>query len=1210
MLTALELYGFKSFPDRTRFDFPPGITVVVGPNGSGKSNIVDGIKWVLGEQSAKSLRGKEMADVIFKGTAGPGGRKPANTAEATLYLDNRSRRLRLDADEIRLTRRVYRSGEGEYLINGEPCRLKDIRNLIRGTGVGTDAYSLIEQGKVDQMLQASPRERRAMFEEAAGISRFKAKKTEAERRLARVEQNLVRLGDIVEEVGNRYRKIRSQATKAARYKELTTRLQELRTHIGAKDWRDFTRHLEKISAEKASATAGIRQARQEQADLEQQSKQYDLELSSWSSRILEYQQDINEVIQQITRQQSNIALHQSRTDDLKVQTVAARESLERDNQRTAALLERLAEAEQTARTTTDDCESTEQHLQQLTGQIEQQQGQIAEMRQQAQQRRESQVTLTTQVTETGKRLSSADSRLQMSMAAAERLRESIQQIDEAVSGFRQKLQQHNNACQRLQNEAADRDSALAAARQELQSSRARLDSQRHSLDEKRRQQTGATQRAEVIQEMENRLEGVDSGARDLIERSRAGDHESLREIVGLVADIIKVNVQHAELVDLALGPCAQSLVVDGDQILAQIVAGELRPGGRVRLVRLQEPPNFGTRPGLDLQEHDGVVGRMDQLVQTDPDYQSFIYQLLGGTWLVKSLGDAVRLRSRTGGRGRFVTLSGELLEADGTLIAGPRAMTGGLVSRRSELRALHRDLHQLSGQIRDESRSVEELRGRVADLDERVHNLLSENTEIAQQLTDEKATAKSLQTQLESLQARRAESLTELYGLEAQIGQLQQQLKQDRHALARGESELSELVHWLSDNESRRIELEQSLTNLQHRQTAAKVQLAKSQQQRSESENHYQLLLGQQDECRQSIQATRDSLARMLWQNRGSRREIQQSGARLTTLESTRLDLDRQLQALTAQRNEVDQSRGELTKTLAQLRDRLRILTEKCHAIELQERQLSMERQQLAARLRDDYDIDISRLDFETDQSDEDREAIDREISELRKSIGNIGSVNMDALVELEEMQQRYESLESQYSDLTGSREALEKIIQKINNDSRRLFSETLEAIRANFQTLFRQTFGGGRADLVLEADVDILEAGIDIVATPPGKPEFNNSLLSGGERALTAVSLLMAIFQFRPSPFCVLDEVDAPFDEANIGRFIDVLNSFLNWTKFIIVTHSKRTMTAATTLYGVTMQESGVSKKVSVRFEDVSDEGEISADAVDRDENDQRTVA
>ena len=1210
MLTALELYGFKSFPDRTRFEFPQGITVVVGPNGSGKSNIVDGIKWVLGEQSAKSLRGKEMADVIFKGTSGQGGRKPANTAEATLFLDNSSRRLQLDADEIRLTRRVYRSGEGEYLINGEPCRLKDIRNLIRGTGVGTDAYSLIEQGKVDQMLQASPRERRIMFEEAAGISRFKAKKVEAERRLGRVEQNLVRLADIVEEVGNRYRKIRSQATKAARYQELTTRLQELRTDVGAKDWRDFSRRLEAIERDQAESAAASESGKQELDDLEQRSRELDVELSRWSSRILDFQNDINELIRQITQEQSGVALHQSRVDDLKVQTVTARESLARDTARSESLERRLAEARQTMETSGQECEATATRLADVTDEITELLSSIARHRDTAREKRDQQTALTGESSELGKTLSSADSRLQMSSTAAQRLQETVQQMDTDLSGLKQQLQDHHNTSRRLENEAAAKDSALAEARAALDATREKLEAARQGVDEKRRQQTGATQRAEVIQELENRLEGVDSGARDLIKRAREGAEAALQNVVGLVADIIRVNVQHAELVDLALGPCAQGLIVDGSQLIEEIVEGRIRPGGRVRLIQLAHPPTFGTRAGLDLHEHQGVVGRMDKLVQTEPEYQVFMEQMLGGTWLVKSLADALRLRDAADGRARFVTLAGELLEADGTLIAGPRAMAAGLVSRRSELRALHRDIHRLSAEIRDDSQQVDRLGKEVKSLDQQVQVLLGEHTEIAQQLSDQRATAKSVQSQMDGVLEQRRESMAEVQTLRAGIAELQEEIEDGRTRLQEQEQRLAEIETWLIENEQTTADQEASLTDLQQHQTSAKVQLAKSRQQRTEAENNCQNLDSQRDECCQTVRANRDGLARMLWQQRDSRREISAATTRLRESEANRQDLDRQLQELTRQRNEVDGERRNLSETINSGRDKLQKLTAHLHEIELQQRQLSMEREQLATRLQDDYEIDVSQLEIESGQPDQDREAIDNEISGLRKSIANIGSVNMDALAELEEMQQRFESLDAQYQDLVQSREALEKIIQKINNDSRRLFSETLEAIRSNFQVLFRQTFGGGRADLVLEEDVDILEAGIDIVATPPGKPEFNNSLLSGGERALTAVSLLMAIFQFRPSPFCVLDEVDAPFDEANIGRFIDVLTSFLGWTKFIIVTHSKRTMTAATTLYGVTMQESGVSKKVSVRFEDVNEEGEISDEAVDRDDDEQRTVA
>ena len=442
MLTALELYGFKSFPDRTRFEFPPGITVIVGPNGSGKSNIVDGIKWVLGEQSAKSLRGKEMADVIFKGTTGSGGRKPNNTAEASLFFDNTSRRLPLDFDEICITRRVYRSGEGEYQINGEPCRLKDIRNLVRGTGVGADAYSLIEQGKVDQLLQASPRERRAIFEEAAGISRFKAKKIEAERRLGRVEQNLVRLADIVEEVGDRYRKIQSQATKAAKYKKHTERLQALRTHVGAKDWRDFSKHLTEIEGEK-NQLIGVKTENQELLSrLEQESRSQEVLLSEWSSKILEFQQSINELIQQITESQSNIALHQSRTDDLKVQESSQREILARIDSKTEELLASFEASLQQMNSTDELCGSSELSLAETDAAVNALQGEIKALELEINQKKSSQTNINSLVSELGKQLSAAESRRTVTTATNDKLIKKMQLLEREGADKQQKLQEH------------------------------------------------------------------------------------------------------------------------------------------------------------------------------------------------------------------------------------------------------------------------------------------------------------------------------------------------------------------------------------------------------------------------------------------------------------------------------------------------------------------------------------------------------------------------------------------------------------------------------------------------------------------------------------------------------------------------------------------------------------------------------------------------
>ena len=1216
MLKALELHGFKSFPDRTRFEFPAGITVVVGPNGSGKSNIVDAIKWVLGEQSAKNMRGKEMADVIFKGTAGTGGRKAANTAEATIVLDNTLRRLSMDVDEILISRRVYRSGEGEYLINGEPCRLKDIRNLTRGTGVGTDAYSLIEQGKVDQMLKSSPKERRLMFEEAAGISRFKAKKIEAERRLNRVEQNLVRLADIVEEVGNAYRRIKAQASKAAKYKELTDSLQNLRTHVGAKDWRDFSSHLEKTAQQKSDLSQRLESRQTELKAIEDESHQVDVQLSEGSAKVVELQADVNQRLQDVTQQQSNAVLHQSRVDDLVVQIQQQRRFIESENTRLEQMTARQDEAQNRLEIAQQACSNANNSLTQSDQSIASLQQQAEEAQRDLAGQLNEQTDIAQASNELEKQISAKRSQLEMGRQAQTKLQSTLAELASLIAEQTQSKNKYESAQKSLEDDAAEKDSALHQARTDWQEARRRREALRKEVAECRRRHSGLTQRSEVIEELEKRLEGVDTGVKELLERARVAPSPSLQTIVGMVADIIKVNVQHAELVDLALGEYAQAIVVDGDALLDEIANGQTKFAGRVRLIRLQKLPTLGANLDIDLSQQEGVMGRLDRLVQVEPAYQNFATQLLGGTWLVKNMADAMRCSSRGV---RMITLQGDVLEPDGSVVAGPCTSSAGLVSRRSELRVLKREALQLEADIAENVTQLQNQDQTCQQLELQTQTLLNEHSEIASKLSDHRAKCETIGQQLDRIRQQETTGSAEQRQNQTALAELQTETNTAQSQLESRQTRAKVLKEQTQHLKEKSARLTAEITQFHRLQTSAKVELAKSEQQLDDATTNLSQLQEQAASSQNSIQATRNQLAQLLWGLRSSRREIVESMAALTQLTQGKETLDVQLQQLTDQRAEIETRRRDLAQHAHRFRDEIRQWKDQVHQIDLQQNQLSLEREQLAQRLRDDYQIDIAELDSDQ-EIDADRDAIDKQISDLRRSIGNIGSVNMDALNELEETQQRYESLDTQYQDLVQSKLALEKIIQKINHDSRRLFTETLEAIRQNFQKLFRQTFGGGKADLVLEEGVDVLEAGIDIMATPPGKPEFNNSLLSGGERALTAVSLLMAIFQFRPSPFCVLDEVDAPFDEANVGRFIDVLKSFLGWTKFIIVTHSKRTMTAATTLYGVTMQESGVSKRVSVRFEDVNDKGEISGAATSgihrehesskEDGDDQRTVA
>jgi chromosome segregation protein len=1212
MLKALELIGFKSFADKTRFEFPDGITVVVGPNGSGKSNVVDALKWVLGEQSAKSLRGQEMSDVIFKGT-GTGGRKPMNTAEATVVFDNSQGVFPVDAPEVHVTRRVYRSGEGEYLINGKPCRLRDIRDMFRGTGVGVDAYSLIEQGKVDSLLQANAKDRRAIFEEAAGISRFKAKKLEAQRRLERVEQNLLRLSDIVEEVESRLRSVRAQAAKAQRYREYSERLQQLRTQVGVADWRRLSENLGAVETELAELRA-------QAAEAGQASDALDERLQSVSTRLDQASERLRTLEADLAGNREQISARETAAEEGRGRCAEFAEEAERHRQRLRAMTHRAGNLQDRLRTAEESLAQAESEYAQAESRRSQQQQaaeefaqQLDRLRQQVETRRRQHFERLRSLAALGNRVSSLESAAEAAAQRTQRAARRLEELERTAVAQATELQTQRQTETNLAEELVRKSAALEASTVQLAEQRRILLRRQQELTILQGKLAGATQRAQVLEELERQLAGLSIGVQELLAAAREHASQFGDEIHGMVADLIEAAVEVAPLVDAALGEAAQYIVISGNRLVKRIESGDFSISGRVGFVRLDalpctQPMLFGPLllPGRgDLQGRPGIIGRADRLVRAREPFRPLLTHLLGDTWFVQTLVDALAL-SKTVGRGlRFVTTKGEVLQADGTLLIGPAQASLGLISRRSELRALQRDRLDLQGRIAQFTGEINRLQEN-ADRHERQHQALSEScrqTEAA--LAEQRVRTRTAEDRQQLLEQEQQTVNAERQASQAEHETAQQQWDAGRHEMAEQESATAALESEIRQDDERVEQVKSQLEQCRSELTVAQVAAAKSEQ-RLES-LRAQMVQFETDhrERARAIADAQTQLEHALQRYDQTELYVLRLTAELAELYLRKQQLAEQVAAEHEIRQQVATERNAWAAEQETLRHRLRKIEDRQHKQELAANEWQHERNTLATRLREDYGIDITTVteQEETPEEEQRRAEGENEINDLRNKINRIGAVNLDALEELDSLEDRFRILSGQFQDLTQAKESLERIIHKINADSRRLFVETLETIRTNFQTLYRKAFGGGRADLVLEADKDPLEAGVDIVATPPGKPSFSNSLLSGGEKALTAVALLMSIFQFRPSPFCILDEVDAPFDEANIGRFVDVLKDFLASTKFVIVTHSKKTMTAASTLYGVTMQESGVSKRVSVRFEDVSEDGEISQEAVRREE-------
>jgi chromosome segregation protein len=1202
MLKALELSGFKSFADRTVFAFPPGITVVVGPNGSGKSNVVDAIKWALGEQSVKSLRGSEMADVIFNGS---GTRRPMNSAEISLRFDNSSRLLDVDTPEVSITRRLYRSGDSEYLINRQPSRLRDIRDLLSGTGLGSHAYSVIEQGKVDTLLQASSRERRVIFEEAAGISRFKSKKLEALRRLDRVEQNLLRLSDIVDEVDSRLRGVRAQASKARRYQEYTSRLQELRTHVGLVDWRRLTAQLQQYETALGELNDQHQALSTTAESLEAELLETDTEIATVSESIRTSESRNAANRERIAAGESSLNHQRGRAGDLEVEVARYRRQLAALNTRAGDLDHQLQETGQAV-------EAEEQHRQEIARELAQRERQLTELiarvdqvRGESQQTRADYLKLLRDVADLGNRISALESQVAASRQARERAEARSSELDAQIDGLCQDLRTLRDQKSRFEAELRECRNAREQAETQLEETRGRLDVDQEELAELRQRRSGAAERAAVLEELHRRNEGLSAGVKEVLNQARAGAEGPLAEVCGLVADTFQVSVDMAPLVEIALGDAAQLVLVRRRQpMIAHLRRHAASLSGRVGFVWLDALP--GAEPGaeatVDLEGKPGVMGRADRFVEAEARYAPLVRRLLGSTWFVETLDRALELASGEARGVRLVTLAGELVEADGTLVVGPRHASASLISRRSELRALREQLAEIEEEVGRVETVVAHRRDQIARQEQQLQKADEARQASADRLaahTQRIAAAEERRSQLDQQRDALRRELDTLASSHADAVEELERTQLRRQGLESSQAEL----------ESRLAAFEQQLDQLGRQRQAhlrettdAKVELAKSEERLGNLRNRLRQFEESQVERQRSIAEARQQLAQCRDRIEETTTQILATEAEIAELYLRKESFATETVELINQRETLTQKRRQATAEIQKLRNKLRKVEEKLHAKELEAGEIRHQRNSLAGRLREDYGIELA--DLEEDPSDEaqrQRDEVQNEIEELRRKINNLGNVNLEALAELQELETRHASLAEQFEDLNRAKTSLQRIIDKINADSRRLFLETLDTVRGHFQRLFRDLFGGGQGDIVLEDEEDVLESGVEIVARPPGKEPRSISLLSGGEKTLTCVALLLAIFRSRPSPFCVLDEVDAALDEANIDRFIKVLRDFLAWTQFIIVTHSKKTMTCANTIYGVTMQESGVSRQVSVRFEDVSEDGQISPEAARR---------
>ncbi|MET3575263.1 chromosome segregation protein SMC [Bhargavaea ullalensis] len=1177
-LKRLEIFGFKSFGERIGLDFVPGVTAVVGPNGSGKSNVTDAIRWVLGEQSAKTLRGGKMEDVIFSGSD---SRKPLNFAEVSLILDNSDGRVPLDFQEISVSRRVFRSGDSEYQINRQPCRLRDITDLFMDSGLGKDAFSVISQGRVDEILNSKPEDRRAIFEEAAGVLKYKQRRRKAEHKLFETEDNLNRVLDILHELEARLEPLRIQASAAEDFLAMGSELKAAETALIAHDLeenrkqRKTARAVLREAAEKeksAAAEAEKREAalnglRSESAALADELDGLHQALSEaventekWEGRKLVMQERRTNAVRQLERLQGDLseteasirsahkkkadaernaaekkaALSGSRKEIRRLQEVAGRplgETEERIEELKALYIERLSEEAAV--------NNERKHL-----------------RMQADQQKLSAERNRSRAEETAAELKDVRARLEEAKKLARKLRE---QLDEAAGADSER-------------EEAERSLAVELAEKQEKLYKA------YSLQEKLKG------RKEALLAMEAEHAGFHSGVKEVL---RAADSGRLPGIEGAVAKLIDVRPEFAKAIETALGGGMQHIVAASEADARRAIAflKESRKGRATFLPLPVMKPRQIDSPTLSrVSGHADFAGTGDSVATAQDRYAVIVRNLLGNVILAASLKGANEIAKMAGYRYRVVTLDGDVVNAGGSMTGGGSERNNPIFMRKAELESTSADLDRLEASIRKAEQSVGQLkekkqeisglrnaaRGRLAELraeeqsaGEQLAELKSSERRLADRaalFTDEEqgtaGLAGGLSERLEAAEKRKAELAGELRDISDEIEKLGELYEQGRNERDRMMDRLGELRSEAAVLSEQAVQASAAASALQSELEALDLRANRLREEIGWLEGDGSHGPGP-DEIERELSEwkTRRAAAEQAVADAVNRRAALE---RKTSLEQTRF-------------KEASSAQAEHARSVREA--------------ELRAGRLDYEFETLSEILQEAYGLDEAPVaDFPFPEG-LDADSARRKVRLLKQSIDELGPVNTGAIEEFAAVSERHGFLSDQRSDLLEAKGTLEETIGEMDAEVTERFSSTFHAVNRQFGTVFGELFGGGRTELVLTNPDDMLTTGIDIVACPPGKKLQNLSLLSGGERALTAIALLFAILKVRPVPFCVLDEVEAALDEANVLRYSQYLKKFSDETQFIVITHRKGTMEGADVLYGITMQESGISKPVSVKL-------------------------
>ncbi|TSB46379.1 chromosome segregation protein SMC [Alkalicoccobacillus porphyridii] len=1182
-LKRLEVKGFKSFAEQVNVEFVPGVTAVVGPNGSGKSNISDSIRWVLGEQSAKSLRGSKMEDIIF---AGSDSRKSVNLAEVSLVLDNEDQHLNIDFSEVSVTRRVYRSGESEYLINRQPCRLKDIVELFLDSGLGREAYSIIGQGKIEEILSSKSEDRRLIFEEAAGVLKYKTRKIQAEKRLNETQENLNRVEDILHELEAQVEPLREQSSIAKEYLEAEEKRKKEDITITAAEISDLhTRWTE--AKEKLEQYKGV---------LEQQAEQI---------------KKSEEAIATCRAQSKSVAEALQATQE---QRLVVSEELEKKEGRRGVLQERKKNAAQNSSQLKEDIEQTEHKLTSAREAAEKQNELLKNEKAILHTRREKLRSLEGILSGSGEEMQEKLEQLKADYIEVlneqasirneqryleEQKRQQTHKHERLLNENKESKAQRNEITDKLNQAKAD-EKEKASALKDLEQKEAQLVTKQSELEESYQQNETklyeayrilqkTKSRAEAVREMESDFSGFFQGVKEILKERNS----RLMGIHGAVAELIRTEKQHELAIETALGGAAQHIVVEEEQHAREAIRflKQKRLGRATFLPLSTVKPRYIQPAQLQLLTNEAeFIGVATDLITFEAKVSPAITNLLGSIVIAKDLPGANKLASKTGHRFRIVTLDGDVVNPGGSMTGGSvKQKNSSLVGRKRELEELdaqtlkiEQGVYQLEQRISEKKTTRASLREELAQLQQMTQRHRTAWQESQSTVRELELTSASVEKQFLRMDREEMAAEKEQETVLNRLDELQHNLTQATEKQEKWKLEIERLEEQFKQQQSSRETVQEELVGVRISEAESK----QSVKHVSEQAEHYKQEILELKSNLTNLKEEYELLISAM--NEGSNGEEQLS-EQISYYQREKEQAKHKLDELEKQRNQLDQQYAELEEVLKQNQQRYSYAHDEYKHQDVRMNRLDVDLEHRLEKLRIEYEISFEAATEQYPLSGTLEDAKTR-LKLLKLTIDELGPVNIGSIEEFERVHERYSFLLEQQQDLLEAKETLHQVISEMDEEMSNRFEDTFSQVRGHFQEVYRKLFGGGEADLVLTEPGDILRTGVDIMARPPGKKLQHLALLSGGERALTAIALLFSILKVRPVPFCVLDEVEAALDEANVSRFAQYLKDFSSATQFIVITHRSGTMEEADVLYGVTMQESGVSRLVSVRLEETKE--------------------